>query len=57
MITMRPPASDHNAHCKLLKAERARLDDVFCWQESRAVSRSLTLQYDKVIYLCIPLNG
>jgi transposase len=48
------PASDHNAHRKLLKAERVRLDDVFCWQESRAVSASLTLQYDKVIYLITP---
>ena len=48
------PASDHNAHRKLLKAERVRLDDVFCWQESRAVSRSLTLQYDKVLYLITP---
>lgn len=48
------PASDHNAHRKLLKAERVRLDDVFCWQESRAVSASLTLQHDKVIYLITP---
>ena len=50
----RSPASDHDAHRKLLKAERVRLDDVFCWQESRAVSRALTLQYDKVIYLIAP---
>ena len=48
------PLSDHDAHRKLLKAERVRLDDVFCWQESRAVSRALTLQYDKVIYLLAP---
>ena len=44
------PLSDHDAHRELLKAERARVDAVFCWQESRAVSRALTLQYDKVIY-------
>ncbi len=50
----KPPMSDHNAHRRLLKAERVRLDDVFCWQESRAVSRMLTLQYDKVIYLITP---
>lgn len=31
----RIPASDHDAHRKLIKAERARLDDIFCWQESR----------------------
>src|SRR6201988_541963 len=29
----RQPSSDHNAHRKLLKAERLRLDDTFCWQE------------------------
>ena len=50
----RTPASDHDAHRKLLKAERVRLDDVFCWQESRAVTRALTIQYDKVIYLITP---
>jgi hypothetical protein len=48
------PLSDHDAHRELLKAERARVDAVFCWQESRAVSRALTLQYDKVIYLIQP---
>jgi hypothetical protein len=50
----RTPLSDHDAHRKLLKAERVRLDDVFCWQESRAVTRALTIQYDKVIYLITP---
>jgi hypothetical protein len=45
----RIPASDHDAHRKLIKAERARLDDIFCWQESRAVTRALTIQCDKVI--------
>jgi hypothetical protein len=50
----RIPASDHDAHRKLIKAERARLDDIFCWQESRAVTRTLTIQYDKVIYLITP---
>jgi hypothetical protein len=50
----RTPASDHDAHRKLLKAERARLDDVFSWQESRAVTHQLTIQYDKVIHLITP---
>jgi hypothetical protein len=50
----RIPASDHDAHRKLIKAERVRLDDIFSWQESRAVTRALTLQYDKVIYLITP---
>ena len=50
----RTPASDHDAHRKLIKAERVRIDDFFSWQESRAVTRSLTLQYDKVVYLIKP---
>jgi hypothetical protein len=40
----RTPASDHDAHRKLIKAERVRIDDFFSWQESRAVTRSLTLR-------------
>lgn len=44
----RAPASDHDAHRKLIKSARVRIDDIFGWQESRAVTRSLTLQYDKV---------
>lgn len=48
------PLSDHDAHRALTRAERARLDDVFCWQEPRAVTRTLTLQYNKVIYLITP---
>ena len=50
----RAPASDQDAHRKLIKAERVRIDDIFSWQESRAVTRSLTLQYDKVVYLIKP---
>ena len=50
----RAPASDHNAHRKLINVERVRIDDIFSWQESRAVTRSLTLQYDKVIYMIKP---
>jgi hypothetical protein len=30
------------------------LDDVFTWQEQRSLSASLTLQYDKVLYLLDP---
>jgi hypothetical protein len=50
----RAPASDHDAHRELIRAERVRIDDIFSWQESRAVTRSLTLQYDKVVYLIKP---
>jgi hypothetical protein len=35
-------------------AERVRIDDIFSWQESRAITRSLTLQNDKVVYLIKP---
>jgi hypothetical protein len=35
----RAPASDHDAHRKLIKAERVRIDDIFSWQESRAVTK------------------
>lgn len=30
------------------------LDDIFTWREERTLSRSLTLQYDKVLYLIEP---
>ena len=30
------------------------LDDIFTWQEQRSLSASLTLQYDKVLYLVEP---
>jgi hypothetical protein len=30
------------------------LDDTFTWQEQRSLSASLTLQYDKVLYLVDP---
>ncbi len=30
------------------------LEDYFCWKEDRTVSRNLTLQYDKVVYMLEP---
>ncbi|MCJ2376604.1 hypothetical protein LNL84_07115 [Vibrio sp. ZSDZ34] len=30
------------------------LDDIFSWQETRKLSKSLTFQYDKVVYLIEP---
>ncbi len=33
---------------------RCSLDDVFAWKEERTVSNSLTLQYDKVMFLLTP---
>lgn len=38
-----------NLHRELMPHED--LTDIFCWQEPRTVSQSLSLQYDKVVYL------
>lgn len=43
------PANNKNVHRSLLKHEE--LDEIFCWQEQRTLSYSLTVQYDKVIYI------
>ena len=48
----KPPSIPVNAHRPLLDYED--LDDVFTWQEQRTLSASLTLQYDKVLYLVDP---
>src|ERR1700722_1255265 len=46
------PAVAINAHRPVMDYED--LDDVFTWQEQRTLSASLTLQYDKVLYLVDP---
>lgn len=45
----RPPRSDHDAHRSIRPDEDLNL--IFCWKEPRRVSQSLTVQYDKVMYL------
>lgn len=45
----RPPRVPHDAHRPLRDDEDLR--DVFCWQEKRKVSRSLTLHYKRVMYV------
>jgi len=45
----KPPMSNKNIHRDLLEHEI--LNDIFCWQEPRTLSNSLTVQYDKVVYL------
>ena len=45
----KPAISEHNAHRPLIASEK--LDDIFCCQEERTLSNSLTLQYDRVIYM------
>ena len=43
------PRNSHNAHRPLRPDEN--LDLIFAWREPRCVSKSLTIQYDKVLYL------
>lgn len=45
----KPPRNEHDAH-RGLRAEEC-LDLIFTWREPRCVSKSLTLQYDKTLYL------
>ncbi|WP_244104569.1 ISNCY family transposase, partial [Burkholderia vietnamiensis] len=45
----KPPKSDFNAHRPLRDDEN--LDTVLTWRETRRVSKSLTVLYDRVLYL------
>lgn len=45
----KPPKSEHDAHRPVRSDEN--LDQIFCWKEPRRVSQSLTVPYDKVMYL------
>ncbi|XVJ98399.1 ISNCY family transposase (plasmid) [Burkholderia vietnamiensis] len=49
----KPPKSDFNAHRPLRDDEN--LDTVLTWRETRRVSKSLTVLYDRVLYL-LPVN-
>lgn len=42
------PRSRHNAHRPVLKSEN--LDFILCHQETRTLSKNLTLQFDQVVY-------
>jgi hypothetical protein len=44
--------SDKDLHRPLTGSDE--LDDVFAWREERTVSRSLTLQYDQVLFILEP---
>ena len=48
----RPPRFPVDVHRSLTEFDN--LDDIFTWQEQRSLSASLTLQYDKVLYLVDP---
>jgi transposase len=48
----KPPTSNTDLHRPL--ATHDSLDDSFCWREERTVSKQLTLQYNKVLFLLEP---
>lgn len=45
----KPPKHDHDGHRPVRSDED--MDLIFTWRESRCVSQSLTIQYDKMLYL------
>lgn len=45
----KPPRHDHNAHRSIRSDEC--LDLIFTWREPRCVSKNLTFQYDKALYM------
>ena len=47
----KPPAKSADLHRPLLDVDQGKLHDIFAWQEKRVVSNSLTVQYDKVMYI------
>ncbi len=46
----KPPINAKNMH-RAVAEQPHELDDIFAWQEHRTLSNSLTLQYDKVLYM------
>jgi len=48
----RSPANETDLHRPL--TERDDLEGILCWQEERTVSNSLTVQYDRGVYLLKP---
>jgi hypothetical protein len=48
----KPPASGKDLHRPLREGDD--LEDAFAWKEDRTLSRALTLQYDKVIFILAP---
>jgi len=45
----KPPKNDRDLHRALMPHDN--LKEIFCWQEPRTLSNSLTVQYDRVVYL------
>lgn len=51
----RTPYSLHDAH-RPVRESADELDDIFARQRSRVLTRALTIQYDKVVYLIEPTD-
>jgi transposase-like protein len=51
----RAPRSEHDAHRPLQPSDD--LDRIFSWHESRVVSKSLTLNYKRVLYVLDPTDA
>ena len=51
----RAPRSEHDAHRPLLPSHD--LDRIFSWQETRRVSKRLTLNYKRVLYVLDPTEA
>lgn len=49
----RAPRNPKNLH-RLVTERTEELDDMFAWQETRKLTKSLTFRYDKIIYLVEP---
>ncbi len=49
----KPAKFPKDMHRKMRESKQ-ELDDIFSWQETRKLSKSLTFQYDKVVYLIEP---
>ena len=48
----KPPANKKDLHRPLRAGDD--LDDAFAWKEERTLSRALTLQYDKILFILEP---
>ena len=55
----RAPRSEHDAHrpLQVLGADDRNLAGVFSWQETRLVSKSLTVNYKRVLYVLDPTDA
>jgi transposase len=50
----KPPANKKDLHRPLRAGDD--LDDAFAWKEERTLSRALTLQYDKILFILEPVE-